>query len=375
MATLRQQKTNGNYIAVFRDLNGKQYNRSTKTRDRKAALQIAWEWEALARGESQVAHVRETAAKIWERAHGEKVDVYTVKGWLNKILKEKEGTAAASTFSNWSYAVKSFCDQIGEKADRDLSRITVGDVNSWQNSEKARLHVNTVRMYRGLINTAFDRARMEGLIQTNPFDGAEKVKAVDAIRGKFKEEQIKDLLKVANHEWRGMILCGLYGGMRIGDAARLTWKNLDMEAGEISYKPQKTTERTGKHSFVITGPLQRYIAALPAGKTMNAPLFPSLHGQKSSTLAKHFADLLTLAGIEREKDERKGSRRTRFELSFHSLKHSLVTFMKLSGVPEAVAMKAVGHHSRAVSAIYTGVEESDVRKAYEALPDLWKDEA
>ena len=189
MATLRQQKTNGNYIAVFRDLNGKQYNRSTKTTDRKAALQIAWEWEALARGESQVAHVRETAAKIWERAHGQKVDVYTVRGWLNKILKEKEGTAAASTFSNWSYAVKSFCDQIGEKAERDLSRITVGDVNSWQNAEKARLHVNTVRMYRGLINTAFDRARMEGLIQTNPFDGADKVKGSMPYGGNLKSHK------------------------------------------------------------------------------------------------------------------------------------------------------------------------------------------
>jgi integrase len=370
MASLRQQKPGGNYIAVFRDADGRQCNRSTRTQDRKAALQIAWEWEALAKREKTVAEVREAAAEIWERATGEKIATFTLRGWLDLILAEKKETAAASTLSNWSYAAKSFADAAGDKGRKDLSRITVADVNRWQNTEQARIHANTLRMYRGLMATAFERAKAEGHIKTNPFDGAENVHRVDAVRTKFKPEQVRDLLKAASPEWQGMILCGMYGGMRIGDAARLTWKNVDMVEGKITYRPQKTQARKGSHSFVITGPLQRYIAGMDVPKSHNAPLFPTMSETAVATLGQQFAKLLEAVGIEREAEVRKGSRRTRHELSFHSLKHSLVSFMKLSGVPEAVAMKAVGHHSRAVSAVYTDVEDSDVRKAYEGLPDL-----
>ena len=45
----------------------------------------------------------------------------------------------------------------------------------------------------------------------------------------FSVEQVRALLEVADTEWRGLILLGFYAGMRLGDAARLTWGNIDLE--------------------------------------------------------------------------------------------------------------------------------------------------
>jgi hypothetical protein len=37
-------------------------------------------------------------------------------------------------------------------------------------------------------------------------------------------EQIQQLLRQANIEWMGMILLGLHAGLRLNDAANLTWE-------------------------------------------------------------------------------------------------------------------------------------------------------
>jgi integrase len=44
----------------------------------------------------------------------------------------------------------------------------------------------------------------------------------------FSEEQIRQLLPKANIEWMGMILLGLHAGLRLKDAANLTWENIDL---------------------------------------------------------------------------------------------------------------------------------------------------
>ncbi|MBV9645725.1 MAG: site-specific integrase, partial [Verrucomicrobia bacterium] len=39
---------------------------------------------------------------------------------------------------------------------------------------------------------------------------------------------MKDLLAVAENQWRGMILLGYHTGIRLSDAANLTWANVDL---------------------------------------------------------------------------------------------------------------------------------------------------
>ena len=111
-----------------------------------------------------------------------------------------------------------------------LASITASDVERFLHAEKNRGLANGtanagVRVLRIVLNTAGrkgsdyrQRCRGGGLARGGPDK-----------RLPFALEQVRALLEVADTEWRGLILLGFYAGMRLGDAARLTWANVDLE--------------------------------------------------------------------------------------------------------------------------------------------------
>ena len=59
----------------------------------------------------------------------------------------------------------------------------------------------------------------------------------------FSKDQVKDLLAVAESEWRGMILLGYHTGIRLSDAANLTWANIDLFKRILVFRARKTAGR------------------------------------------------------------------------------------------------------------------------------------
>ena len=91
-----------------------------------------------------------------------------------------------------------------------------------------------------------------------------------AKRRAFTNPEIRKLLKVADFEWRGIILCGLYTGLRISDVALLTWENLDLVNAVLTLESQKTERRM---DIPIAPRLKQYFDELLAGDDPAAPLF------------------------------------------------------------------------------------------------------
>ena len=56
------------------------------------------------------------------------------------------------------------------------------------------------------------------------------------------------MLAVAEGEWRGLVLFGLYSGHRPGDLARLRWENVDLatDGGQL----RLVTGKTGRSQFI-----------------------------------------------------------------------------------------------------------------------------
>jgi integrase len=72
-------------------------------------------------------------------------------------------------------------------------------------------------------------------------------------------EELKKILKVANEEWQGMVLVGLYTGLRLGDIANLTWANIDMQNQQLTV----ATRKTGRsQNLPIAKPLLRHLESL-----------------------------------------------------------------------------------------------------------------
>ncbi len=128
----------------------------------------------------------------------------------------------------------------------------------------------------------------------------------------------------------------------------------------------------------LVKPLQDYLLNLPSQDNPDAPLFPIASTIKRvGTLSNQFREILTEAGLvsvrshQAEKNGRTAKREVS-EISFHSLRHSAVTFLKASGASDVMAREIVGHESSAVSRKYTHLSTKDVRKAIRKMPNVTK---
>src|SRR5204863_9649088 len=174
----------------------------------------------------------------------------------------------------------------------------------------------------------------QGLLTMNPAVRVKIIKStLESRRRPFTFAEIKRILKTCKHdvEWRGLVLFGLYLGQRLGDLAKLTWRAVNFETGEIAF----TTRKTGRRIVLpLVQPLSDYLTALPAGDNPNAFIFPrAASATRTGTLSNQFREILVAAGlVEPRSHEATGKGRSQAretsEISFHSLRHSAVTMLK-----------------------------------------------
>jgi integrase len=215
----------------------------------------------------------------------------------------------------------------------------------------------------------------QSLVTANVALGVRPTKSAEenAQRRPFTLPEIKRLLRAAHGDWRGMILFGLYTGQRLGDIARLTWQNVDLERGELALVTRKTKRRV---QIPIAAPLQAFLLQMPVSDDPKQPLFSKAFAMKRiSTLSNQIYDIMADAGLVAARTHKatgkgRSSRRVFNELSFHALRHTATSLMKNAGVSPAIVQDIIGHESPAISAHYTRIEESTKRRAVDQLPDV-----
>ena len=119
-----------------------------------------------------------------------------------------------------------------------------------------------------------------------------------------------------------------------------------------------------------------YLASSPASDNLNAFIFPSAAtAKRTDSLSNQFRDILVAAGLVEARGHKstgKGRDQAReaSEISFHSLRHSVVTMLKAAGVSDFIAREIVGHDGAAVSRQNTHPTTDDKRAAMQRLPDI-----
>ena len=98
------------------------------------------------------------------------------------------------------------------------------------------------------------------LIAENPAETIGRVREFDDQhqdkRRPFTFPELQAVLKVADPEWRSMILLGAYTAGRLADIALLRWANIDLAGAEIRFVSRKT----GKTAIIpLSGPLLDHI--------------------------------------------------------------------------------------------------------------------
>lgn len=382
MAGLTRQKESKYWQAIFYDGEGKKIRRSTKLTDRKEAQRLADKWEDLEKagkkGRLVEAQARKVVSEILERHTGEPLHFHSTAAWFDEWLAGKKGTVEKRTHDRYTQVTRDFRAHLGDKAKLTIAAVTVKDVRSFRDElKKTGLSAVTVNQtVRKMLSAPFIAAKNLGYIQTNPCTAVEPLQE-DAAGGRepFTPKQVVDLLKAADNEWRGVILLGYYTSLRLRDITELEWSAVHGQTLKI--KPAKT-KRMGK---TVTIPLHQtflqWLKKQPRG-IGKAKLFPSLAGRPTGgqwALSGTFARLMEKAGVKGQILRAGGGKgRKTSSLSFHSLRHTMISELANAGVSAELRKKLAGHSDDKSHAAYTHHELETMRAAVQKLPELTYDQ-
>jgi len=355
---------------------GKQIRKSTKLTDYDEAMAYALELER-ANNDSKDLILTETTARSYlnkmldlagvGRIKSPAASEYLQKDWLKKI----SANTSYATYMRYRSVIDQFIEHLGGKAALPLMTVTPRQIEEFKQSMiDNNRSPGTVNVAIKTLRIAFGRAIKDGLLLTNPATAVDTLRrslSTANTRDIFTPEQIASLLENADKEWRGMILLGAYCGMRIKDAARLRWQNVDLKNGVIRYVQEKMQRQM---EVPMSPQLWEYFSHLKK-RLPTMPIFPSLYNKGTGGahgLSELFAGLMATTGIDRVKKKSVGCYNF-YGLSFHSLRHTCVSMMANSGVPEEIRRKLVGHTS-IVHLQYTHFDLNAMRDAMSKMPDL-----
>jgi integrase len=186
------------------------------------------------------------------------------------------------------------------------------------------------------------------------------VEANEPDRRPFTAEELKKVYVIApNGFWKLAIKCAYFTGFRLGRIATLQWQHIYFQKRIFDVKDVKPQVKK-KVAVPIMSELYDDFKSLRAvaGDVKQSdyiwPEYAQLYRRGgASPLSLEFNELVLVPAGLAKPYQRGAERRVVNELTFHSIKHNLVTGMKAAGAPEMVVREMVGHDTAAVSAVYT----------------------
>ena len=316
---------------------------------------------------------------------GENIPNATIRHWCKTWLDAKGLEAAPRTHDRYETSLRRFLESLGTKADKDLASLRAEDIIRFRDTTAKILSTASANMDLKVVRACLYSAQKQDLLNTNV---ATKVSILkyrgENTRRAFTLEEVKRVLAKCNEvggEWSGLVLTAVYTGQRLGDIAQLTWQQVDLEKKTISFVTQKTGKRL---CLSMASPLHAHILELPSADSPKAYLFPNFAAmaeKHTGTISTKFYDeILAPAGLVLERPKakaaedgqgRKGKRKVS-ELTFHSFRHTLTTWLKSSGASNALAQMIIGHDSEVVSRGYTHLSADDTKDSISKLPDVTK---
>ena len=140
------------------------------------ALECERAEKLAAAGSSTEAQARNILNGILERAaSGETLRSPSVTEFFRQWLAGKEATKDARTSARYAISVYEFLAHLGDRARKPLSSLAPQHVESSEFALRcnAGLSPTTVRLDAKILRTAFNRARRQGLIPTNPAEAVD----------------------------------------------------------------------------------------------------------------------------------------------------------------------------------------------------------
>ena len=384
MGNLQREKSGRWTMRV--GINGKRYCRSTRTKDRDQAERVLQRFLApLGLGEHRL-----PLADVW----------------LEYVRSPNRNELAKATMDGkrqvWMHFAK-WMEHFYLHVD-DLAGVTSDMVAEYlvclRTDLCATTYNNRVCILREIFRVLAQKARLE----EDPWEGVRLRPDDSHSRRELTMDELRRLLDAAkkvkvegeqrncSSEWHKLILIGIYTGLRLGDCCRLDWSQINLAQGVIQLVPEKTKRH---HRRIVTIPINPAlgVALLESAecnvrgvKTENedashlalsnshftGPVLPrisEMYTRTRSRVSDRLCAIFRAAHIETSV-QIEGRKHKTPEATFHSLRHTFVSFAANAGVPLHIVQSIVGHESTAMTRHYYHENLAALKSAVAAIPTL-----
>lgn len=184
------------------------------------------------------------------------------------------------------------------------------------------------------------------------------------IKGAFTDEELAvifDRAAQTRPPLHRLFKLMLFTGLRLSDAAQLTWASIDLERNCVKLMPQKTRRFQKYVEIPLLPPLREMLAAVPTADR-TGELFPELaDAYRRGHLASHIAKWMR---------QECGIQRGAFGVGAHCFRHTFISKAAKAGVPFAIVQALVGHTTARQSAHYFHEDLESSAHALAAFPSL-----
>lgn len=315
--------------------------------------------ERTSRGEIEVQRALDAVRSV-AQMFGSRGSLPSIRDYLN---------AAFSTAHNQS-TLRRFLAFLGAKADHRLDSLLPSDISLFLSEQHRRVSLVTVRFYRDRLRCILARAVKDRLLSANPVSLADMPKGEPPHRRRraFTLEQLQHLIAECPPPWPAMIqLCFLTGGQRMGDIALLHWDQVDFSKNIITF----STRKVAREMVIPFSPrLRELLYALRNDTEYVLPDAAARYMRSQARFSADFTRHVRRLGLVSAMDKPVGDRRCLTPLSFHSIRHSVVTLLRASNAFSADITRAiVGHASEAIEREYFHAPDEHKTSGYNYLSD------
>lgn len=328
--------------------------------------------DAARRNELTQSAVVKLARDLCEDIGAAPIEMKTIRQHFADEMENRRAVKCSpATLARYTPVVAAFLAHLGAgRASASLASLTAGEIEAFRNSELAKGKGGTtadfaVKVLRGFLRPAAEK----GIILHNPALAVTFTGEAAQERQPFTDAELATLSDATRGtDWEGMILVGAHCGIRLADAAHLTWSAFHADERKLVFfesKNRKTIE-IALHPEIV-----RWLAKRPRG-IGKAPLFPTLamHATGSAGgLSNAFSAIMAKAKIAVPMGEaRTGKGRTFRGKGFHSMRHTMISRMANADVSSDVRRAIAGHASDAAHRRYTHLKLETQRRAVESMP-------
>jgi integrase len=296
-------------------------------------------------------------------------------------LKACQQNTAPTTFAKYNTIAREFREFL-KATDKGpmLEDVSTTEVSRFLAHKRDTTAASTANVTRKILSAFFRRAIAETRLRDNPVLGVARFKAQKGERVKklgFNLDQLTKIYdKAPSDFWRYMIVGEFYTGLRMGDLICLKWGNVDLSTGIITVEPDKVEGKelripiAAKLHSLLTQRLATAGTVKPSDYIWpdEATRHQSYKSGSGYFSNQFYDDILVPCGLaparntshKKEKNGR-ATKRQMNALTFHSLRHSFVSYLKSTGSSQAVAKELAGHASDAVNDLYTHLPAETLR--------------